>query len=146
GSWAIAPEGSAVSVAAGVPATRPQKTLTRSPGPNPAADTVTTSPGLPAVLPSIVTLPIPPGVASWAVASLPPGWATITVALDVVSLPGMVNPAVIMPSPVVRPCATTVPAPLRDVRSLTRSEALAGKPLAMTFTRPPGSARPGLST
>src|SRR5215472_4436640 len=139
------PEPSAVRVAAGVPLTRPQKTLTLSPGPKPVAETVTVAPGFPAALPSIVAWPIPPGVTSAALAWVPPGCWTITVALDPVIELGMVNPEETVPLTDVRPCATTFPGPRREERRNTTTELLRAKPLPTTPTWPPGATRPGFS-
>ncbi len=108
-AWLSEPDPSAVRVTAGVPVVRPQYTSTFSLGPNPAAETVTVSPGLPADLPTMDTLPTPWGVTSGAEATPPPAWTAITVALGPVRDLGMVKAVVSTPPAVVLPCATTVP-------------------------------------
>src|SRR6266849_2914750 len=135
----------AVKVAAGMPLIRPQNTLICSPGPNPLAETVTWSPGLPAALPAMVAMPTPPGVTSAADACAPSAWRTITVALDPVNAIGMLNPVYRVPDTVVRPCVTTFAARLRDVCSETTTVVFRAKPSPARDTWPPGVTRPGLS-
>src|SRR5215469_8288070 len=93
----IDPDPSAVKVAAGVPATRPQYTPTFSPGANPDAEIVAVLPGFPADLPTICTLADPPAVTNCAVAAMTPPSSATTVALVPERPTGMVNPAVTEP-------------------------------------------------
>src|SRR5215813_1170415 len=148
-TWTLAllidPLLSAVKVAAGVPLTRPQNTLTFSPGPNPLAVTVMWSPGFPAALPTILAEAIPPGVTSGAVAWTPSAWRTTTVAFEAVKDNGMLNPVVTVPLPVVWPCATTFAARGRDVCSDTTTLVFRSKPFPAKPTWPPGDTRPGSS-
>ncbi len=136
---------SAVKVAAGVPATRPQKTRTVSPGPKPVALTPTVVPGFPAGFPTIVTFPTPPAVMSWADAFSPLSPRATTVADCPREDDGRLNPVMSVPVADALPRPTTVPARERDVDSETTTGSRGRNPLPKMPTWPPGETRPGLS-